>query len=445
MLKGLPLYICRTVLVIFFFHSLAASGQSDLSMYIDPVHGYTRDDLIKLALERNLDFLAIKQRSAEAQGFLNQAGLRPNPDFSISITDGAILNSSGEREYSLSYTQKLELGGKRDHRVEVADLALEIARYEIANRQRELVAETKTAYVEALAGIRNLKVLQQTYALIQKTHEITIQRVKEGESPSVEQGLTEAELGRLKANVALAASEVESLILELKTLAGMPPEEPLFLKGEDDIQGPTVDVAELLQKALTNRPDLLSAKVQEESAGAEIALAKAEGISDVNAFAGYANSSSRFDQFGLNESGALVPVSDRDNTISAGVSIQLPFFSRNQGNIQAATARKQAAILKTRALQRFIEQEVRSAVHRYNAAKEAVRILKTIVVPQSEKNLEVIRASYELGEVRFLDLIQEQRRALEIHNSYTEVWKVYALSLIQLENKTGVQLAGKEE
>ncbi len=445
MVKGLPLHICRTLFVILFLQSLQASAQSNLSPYLDPAHGSTQDDLVKLALERNPNFLAFRLKSEEAQGSLKQAGLSPNPDFSISITNGSILNSPGEEEYSFTYSHPIELGGKRDHRVEVAELGREIARYEIANRQRELIAEIKTAYVEALAAIRNLKVLQQTYDLIEKTHEMTIQRVKEGESPSVEQGLSDAELGRLKASVVLASSQVESKILELKTVAGIPPEEALSLKGEDDIQEPVVDVAELLQKALTNRPDLLTTKLEEQSAEANISLAKAEGVSDLNAFAGYSYSTSRFDQFGLDENGAVVPLSDRDNTISAGISIQLPFSNRNQGTIQAAIARKEAAMLKIKAVQRLIEQEVRSAVYSYNAAREAVHILKTTVVPQSERNLEVIRASYELGEIRFLDLIQEQRRALEIHTSFADAWKAYELSLIQLENKTGVRLAGAEE
>jgi cobalt-zinc-cadmium efflux system outer membrane protein len=412
--------------------------------YLDTVNGLSVEDVVKLALERNADLLAFKQRAVERQGLLKQAGLKPNPEFSTSITGGSILNSPGEREYSIAYTHIFELGGKRSRRIELASLEADIAGYEIADRERQLVADTKTAYVEALAAIRNVNALQQTLDLIEKTNEVTAQRVKEGEAPALEQGLSTVELNRAKADLALATSEAEAQIYSLKTLLASDPQENLLLKGEWRFEETDVDIQGVLEKALLNRPDLLAARLQEKAAEAQIDLTKAEAVSDLNGFAGYAHTASQFDQLGLNEAGSRVPLTDQDNTISVGISFNLPLRNRNQGNIHAAIARREAARLKTKGLELRIDQEVRSAVSGYKAAGEAVRILKTIVVPQSEKNLEVVRTSYELGELRFLDLIQEQRRALEMQNAYTGALKAYLLSLVQLENTTVLRMVGKE-
>lgn len=412
--------------------------------YMDPVHGLSVDDLVELTLERNPELLALKQKAAETKGLLKQAGLKPNPEISTSISNGSILNSPGEQEYSVAYTHIFELGGKRDRRMEVASLEAEIAGYEIADREREFIAETKTAIVETFVAIRNRKVLQQNFGLIQKTNEATMQRVKEGESPALEQGLSSMELNRIKADLALSASQVQAQISRLKTLYAAGPDEALLLKGDWQFEEPVIDLQGFLERALLNRPDLMAARLREKAAEASISLTKAEAVSDLNAFAGYSYTTSQFDQLGLNESGAPVPLKDKDNGISVGLSFNLPFHNPNEGNIEAAAARSEAARLSARGLEKQIDMEVRAAVGRYAGALEAVRILKESVVPQSEKNLEIVRGTYELGELRFLDLIQEQRRALEIQNSYTEALKGYWLSVIQLENEIGSPLTVKE-
>ena len=444
-------FLCLIVLLCFFntsSWSQSVSGSVSYvsqTAYLDPVNGLSIDDVVKFALERNQDLLALKQRLAETQGLLKQAGLRPNPNLSASITDGSIVGSDGEREYSIDYTHTFEMGGKRDKRIQLSSIENKLARYEIAEKERELIADTKTAYVEALTTIRKLKVLQQTFDLIQKTNDVTIQRVKEGEAPALEQGLSTMELNRIQADLALEASTAQSQMLNLKTLYAADLDEKLLLKGDWQFADPNVDLQALVQQALTNRPDMLAAGLQEQALDAQINLTKAEGVSDLNAFAGYSHSHSQFDQFGLDENGMPVPLIDRDNTLSAGISLNLPFFNRNQGNYQAAVARKEAARLRTKSLEKRIEQEVRSVVTVYTAAMNAVQALGGTVVPQSEKNLEIVRASYELGELRFLDLIQEQRRALEIQNSYADAMKTYFLSAVQLENKTGLRLVGKEQ
>ncbi|MCI0619004.1 TolC family protein [bacterium] len=443
-------FLCLTVLLCFLKTiSWAAQSvnQSDLSetAYLDTVNGLSIDDVVTLALQRNPDLLALKQRLAETQGLLKQAGLRPNPNLSGSITDGSIVGSDSEREYSIDYIHTFEMGGKRDKRIQLVTIESELARYEIAEKERELTADTKTAYVEALTTIRKLKVLQQTFDLIQKTNDVTIQRVREGEAPALEQGLSTMELNRIQADLALEASTAQSQMFTLKALYAADLDDKLLLKGDWQFDESKVNLQGLVQQALTNRPDLLAARLQEKASDAQINLTKAEGVSDLNAFAGYGHSHSQFDQFGLDENGMPVPLTDRDNTLSAGISLNLPFFNRNQGNYQAAVARKEAARLRTKSLEKRIEQEVRSAISVYTASMNAVRTLSGTVVPQSEKNLEIVRATYELGELRFLDLIQEQRRALEIQNSYTEALKTYLLSVVQLENKTGLRLVGKEQ
>lgn len=66
-----------------------------MAKYVDPVRGTGVEELIQMALTRNADLLAARQRINEAQGLLLQAGFRPNPGFEVSVTNGSILGRLG--------------------------------------------------------------------------------------------------------------------------------------------------------------------------------------------------------------------------------------------------------------------------------------------------------------------------------------------------------------
>ena len=80
----------------------------------------TVEELIRIALDRNQDYLALKERVTEAQALARQAGLRPTPTLEVETAIGAIVGSRGESEYSATYLQTLERGGKREKRMAVA-------------------------------------------------------------------------------------------------------------------------------------------------------------------------------------------------------------------------------------------------------------------------------------------------------------------------------------
>jgi cobalt-zinc-cadmium efflux system outer membrane protein len=390
-----------------------------------------------MALARNAELLAIRQRATEAQGLLLQAGFRPNPGFEVSVTNGSILGSSGEREVTLGYAHTFEFGGKRERRMEIARLGTELAQLEIADRERQLKADIQARYGEALAVARNLETAERLLELNQQGYQITVARVREGEAAAFEQGLLQVEVSRIESDRLLFENQVTRAILELKTFAGMNLDEPLQLRGEPGPPPVTMSLAEATERALAERPDLKAARLEEKLGAAEVRLAHADAIPNLIGFARYARVNTRFDQFGLNGVGARVPLRDTDNLLTAGVSLTLPTRNRNQGNIQAAIARQESARLRQQFIEQVVRREIRAAYSRYETARRALEIFDQRVLRQSQENLSIIRAGYNLGELRLLDVINEQRRLIDTQNAYTEVLKAYYLALVELERAIG--------
>jgi cobalt-zinc-cadmium efflux system outer membrane protein len=81
--------------------------------------------------------------------------------------------------------------------------------------------------------------------------------------------------------------------------------------------------------------------------------------------------------------------------------------------------------------------EIEAAYHRWQAAQNARVVLSQGVVDQSEKNLAVIRQAYQLGQLRLLDVLNEQRRLLDTELAYIDTKAELARAEAELEHAVG--------
>ena len=401
--------------------------------YLDRTSGVSVDQITRDALARNAQLLAARQRLNEAQGLLRQAGFRPNPSFDSSFGTGSVLRSEGEQQITLAYNHIFELGGKRAARVTVAQLGAELARFEIADLERQIRGDLRTRYGEALAAVRNLEVAETLLDLNQQTLRITQARVDQGEAAPLERGLLQVDVGRLQSDRTLFENQVERALFEIRLLAGLPQGEALRLNGDLNPAPVPITIESALGRATNERPDLRAARISEQLADAEIRQARTEAVPNLVATGQYSRVNSAFDQFGVNSAGGREAIRDLDNMTTVGVSINLPTRNRNQGNIQAAVARRAAAQARRQFVEQSVAREVRSAVSRYEAAQRSLTIFDRQVLGQAQDNVRIIREAYNAGELRLFDVLNEQRRLIDTQRAYTEVLREYYLALVELE------------
>ena len=122
-----------------------------LERYFDPLQGASSNDLVRRVLASNGEQVAARIEIERARARLRQAGLRPNPTLDFEQATGSYTNSSGEGETSIGVALPIELGGKRRRRIELAQAEVEAVEADVADRERRLVGEVRSIYVEALA------------------------------------------------------------------------------------------------------------------------------------------------------------------------------------------------------------------------------------------------------------------------------------------------------
>ncbi|MEJ7622359.1 MAG: TolC family protein [Pyrinomonadaceae bacterium] len=400
--------------------------------------GLSVERLIELGAVRRADLLAARQRLAIAEGKLKQVGLRPNPTLDAEYGSPRFLGGEPESDFSAGVTQIFELGGKRSKRVAVAKLELSQIRAEVLALERSIAIGIRGAYTAALAAARQLDVLERLIAADQELVRIIEARLKEGDVAPLDVNLVKVENERLKVQAIQARSELETGLLQVRTLIGADIDENLRLAPQPE-RPPRFDstLSELTETALQTRPDLQAARVGEEIGTARINLARSNGVPNVAGEVRYSRTNTLID-FPPRLGGGNFP--NKDNALTFGVSIDIPIFNRNQGEIASATGERVQATRNREFLESTIKRDVAVAYRKYRTAAEALVIYSTQILPRAEANLQTVRAAYGLGDFSIFEVVGEQRRFFENTTNYNQVLRDYYNALTELETAIGTTL-----
>ena len=262
--------------------------------------------------------------------------------------------------------------------------------------------------------------------------------MREGDAARLEVQLLAVEQSRVEAQRADAKGRLASAEMELRRFAGLAPSDALPTIGPSTGGPAALSLEQLIGRALEKRAELRAARVLEQQGQAETALAKSEAHPDVTLSARYTYLRENFEnKYGSTSSGALTPIRDQFNTVSVGVSLPLVTERRNQGAIEAAVSGAASARLRREHLEATIPLEVRGAYERWTAAQRTRDLFRDGVIDQSNKNLAVVREAYQLGQLRLIDVLNEQRRLNDSEFAYLDARVQVARALADLERLTG--------
>jgi cobalt-zinc-cadmium efflux system outer membrane protein len=385
---------------------------------MDTVDGMTADQAVAYALAHNGELAAARKEIDAARALVKQAGLKANPKLDVSVSQNV---TGTDNNITLSGMLPLELGGRRSTRIAVAEREVEVREQMAADHERSLAADVRAKFGEALAANLKLGFDEELISTSRRGYKLVVARVIEGRTAPLEQNMVLVEVNRLRSIRERSEGNVQVAMLELRNMMGMGPEEPLRLRGNfDDLISLLPPLTEATEQALTQRPDLLAARAIEKLAEAQIEQARSTGRLDASLIAGYQRMKFGFPVRGIDDAGRLQPVQGNFNYLTFGVSLDLPVRNKNQGAIEAAVAQSEAVKTRREFVELTIRREVAAAYARYMSAARAAEIFRVGVRDQANQNLDVVRQTYELGSKTLLDYIAEQRRYIELENSYID-------------------------
>ena len=396
----------------------------------------TVDELVDQALRQNAELAAARAEVDAAIGRLRQAGLRPNPMLDL----GGQQNVSGpDNNVTVGVSVPLDLNGRKEGRVGVADRELAMRRAQLADRERRLRAEVRMKAGEALAAARNVQVTGELLEVNRTGLRLLQERVRTGAVPTLEGNLMQVEVNRLDASRQVLESRLEVLRLQLRALVGLAPESPLSVRGELEAPDIPLDRDAGATRALAARPDLGAARTDVALAQARVRKEEADGRWDASVNVGYQRQETGFGLNGITDRGTR-PIQDVFHMVGGGVTITLPVRNRNQGSVQAAGAEVRAAERRRDFLELQVRQEVAAAFTQHDVARRSLALYARGVRDLARQNLDVVRQSHGLGRIPLLEVIAEQRRYIEIEMGYTDALKQAWDGAVEVERALGVAL-----
>lgn len=405
--------------------------------YVSP-DGLTIEKMLELGANRRTDLQAARARLAIAEGKLRQVGFRPNPTFDTEFGTPRILGGEGEYDFSAGVSQTFELGGKRTKRVAVAELELQQIRADVLALERKLAVEIRTAYTNALSAARQLDVLEKLIVANAEIVRIIEARLKEGDVAPLDLNLVKVEADGLRIKTIQARNDLETALLELKTLIGADVAEAIKLSPQSE-KPPRLDLglSELTAIALRDRADLQAARLGEQLGAARLNLAKSNAVPNITGSARFTRSKGVLD-FPARLGGGGFP--NTDNSITFGMSIDIPVFNRNQGEIASAVGEQTQAARSREFLESIIKRDVTVAYRKYRAAAETLTIYAVQIIPRSEENLNAVQRAYGYGEFSVFEVVNEQRRLIENITNYNQSLRDYYNALNELETALGTAI-----
>src|SRR3989475_6692514 len=318
----------RGTLVLLLVAALAATGVA----HAQPGSELTVDEVVARALADSPDLRAARAEIDAAVGRLQQAGLRPNPVLEL----GGQKALSPDNNVTIGLTVPLDLNGRKEGRVAVAERELQMKRAQVRDRERRLAADVRMKAGELLVARRGLAVTDDLLTVNRDALGLVQNRVREGATPALEESLMLVEVNRLDATRQMLASRVDIASLQLKALAGMAPEAPLVVRGDFASAAPPGPADEAARQALTNRPDLDAARADVAMGAAKIRKERAEGRWDASVNVGYQRQDFGFDLNGITNTGGTRPIQAVFHYFGAGRPNTLPEGNCNQATTAAA-------------------------------------------------------------------------------------------------------------
>lgn len=404
--------------------SLPPDGNPDESGFsrAEPNGVLSLGDVLALVLVRNpeLSAFSYEVRAQEAQ--VLQSSLLPNPELGAAVEEfggtGSLRGFKGA-ETTLEVSQLIELAGKRNKRVHAARLERELAEWDYKAKRLDLFAEAAKAYAEVLAAQEHVALAEQLYKLAAEVQDTVSQRVGAGK---------ESPLEETKANVSLAVSQVElgsarrSLTVARTKLASCwGSSTPAFagLAGSIYETWPHGSFEEFSAQ-LANNPDMARWKSELLQKRAAAAVERSKSVSDVTVSAG-----------------TKYLAELEDTAFVVGISIALPLFDRNQGNIGIAQARLNKAHQLARQADISIGAQLVDVYQSMVSAYEQTVNLRDTIIPASEKVFDAAREGYTQGKFGYLDLLDAQRTLFQAKQQYLNLLVLYHQTHADLERLVG--------
>lgn len=394
------------------------------------------NQLVKLNLQEagqrfstcNLELIAERYNIDMAEAEVIQARLFENPVISLEQNvynrlNGKYFDMGREGEAVVEVEQLIYIAGQRNKRVRVEKLNKEMAVYQFEEVLRTLRSELNTKFIELYYTEKSLSVYDKEIDYLQRLLEVMKEQNEKGNISLLEKSRIQALLLSLQQERNETSNRVISLQGDMKLLLGLNATEvfePVF----DETVLKQVDIASIpfieLNNRLAERPDIKMARTNIQVSRANVSLQKSLAFPEVSLKGAY------------DRAGNFC-----DNYFAIGLSVSVPIFNRNQGNIKSA---RLSVLQNTNREELARKQAENELFTSYARLKKAVKLYNTSnyeLERDFEKIIDGVNSNYSKRNISLLEFIDYYQAYKETCLQLYQTQKDVFLAMEDINTVTG--------
>lgn len=401
-----------------FFNSVALADDKPLQM--------TLAGALELFQRQNLELVAERFQVEASRADVVTARLFPNPQLSI---NGTFIDPRADQLAGSQFSARLdfliETAGKRRLRLEAAEAGARAREQQFIDVTRQLIVEVKQAFYSVLLAREHMTLAQENLDRFKEILRVNTIRFERG-------GISEAELIKTRLqkldfqnDVIAATLELQSAKSDLKGFLALPPTREIEAIGEMRPRPDFPSLASLQERALLHRSDFLSQEEQVHQNESQLELARAQRIPDLTVGAEY---------------DTVAP--DYHPAVGGGISIPLPLFNRNQGEIRKADRTLKMSQAQLEQIHQKVLLEVERAFQEVTQNLSLINAFETGLLKDAQESQDIVENAYQKGGAALLDLLDAERTYNTTRLNYAQALFNTQKGLANLEGAVGEEIFG---
>ena len=385
-------------------------------------------DAVTIALKRNPQARASARQIDAERGRFWRGISPPLPSVAVSyeyIPTAGSISQFGER--SIGVTQSIDFPTTILFRGMQLASQVSVAEAEHAAASIELTTRVKTAYYNVLAKQKKIELAEENLIIAKDFAQKAETRHNVGEATNLER-LTAAVQHTQARNALEAAQNDHKISLgELYFALGRTKEEQqynIILTDSLKYQPMTETLEQLIERAYTVNPKLTAASGKVSVAARGRTLAWSSFLPNLNASYYRQTVIGNPDSYG----------------ISLGMSVPLWFLFEQRGQIQEASANLSIAEYNLQSVNNFISVDVKNIYFELINNERQILLHQTDILPQAEEIYRTAFASYQAGDITYIEFLQARQILISSRNEYVEDLARYCISHAKLEYAVGASI-----
>ncbi|MBM3284855.1 MAG: TolC family protein [Candidatus Aminicenantes bacterium] len=415
MTRKLTFLLRTTAVAILSVASLSASPSA-------PETGYTLEEIIAIALERN-PRIAAGALETEARESAYQASKRLiNPQFEFGLGRAEYHDRpEGRKTFSLAVTQPIESPFKRRHRIEIEKTAWEEAIHFQSFRTMEVIFDIKLGFYSLLLLQEREVLLKRIARSVREMEALVRKRAELGEVKHLDAIKLQVEALKAENEIAALQAEIEQGRENLNVLLdnALPP--GFKVSGKLDSRPVSLDADALIERALVGHPLIQAGVRQLEQRRHNVLFVKGQRFPDF-ALTGFAGSGLD----GINK--------------GAGITLSIPLWNFRSNELAEALSLSRMSERELGAVRSELVKDIRNCVRRFRLAEKTLSVYTAGLLRQVEESLAIAEVSYREGEISLLDFLDSQRTYNSVLGDYYQALFAWNVEMAALEKAAGAAI-----